>query len=652
MNIALTLALGWSLVASSLAQTPSSPPTESAATPNWSGARGEGVVLPASVPDPIEPFNRVVYSINKGILIAVVKPTAQVYRFIVVKPIREGIGHFGRNITYPGRLINNLLQGKWSGARDETYGFFCNTTVGVAGFFDVAGKWKIPKSDADFGQTFGQWGWQPACYIMLPVFGPSSERDTLGLAADTAADPLTYIAPYPVNLANPLTYVSPYTYLSYGILYNNTSDTVDASVRAARSQLDAYSELQYAWTFVRKNRVADFQVTGKTDPASLETLQFAFLKFQDAKFPNLGKTRSVLIPTTGRKLKFNVWMQPQRAPVVYIVPGLGSHRLTDSTLALAELVYQQGFSAVCVSSTFNFEFMENAATTGLPGFAPVDVDDLRVALGEIDQQLGKAYPGQLGAKVLLGYSLGGFQSLFLAATGSTNPAPGISFDRYVAISSPVRLLYGLSQLDECYQAPLEWPAAERAANLENTFLKVAALSRHLPPPNTALPFSGIESRFLIGLSFRFTLRDAIFCSQQRDNRGVLEHQIRSWHRTAAYKEILGFSYQDYLRKLVIPYYSGRGTNLDTAENLDRAGSLLPFGTALHANQNVRLIVNRNDFLLGAADLAWFQTTFGEDRLTVFEQGGHLGNLAEPAVRKAILGALDGLCPAKSDSPRR
>ena len=78
-------------------------------------------------------------------------------------------------------------------------GLCCNTTVGVAGFIDVASKWKIPKSDADFGQTFGQWGWKPGCYIMLPIFGPSNERDTLGLAADTAANPLTYIAPYPIS---------------------------------------------------------------------------------------------------------------------------------------------------------------------------------------------------------------------------------------------------------------------------------------------------------------------------------------------------------------------------------------------------------------------------------------------------------------------
>ena len=129
----------------------------------------------------------------------VVKPTAKVYRLIVFKPVRTGIGNFGKNIIYPGRLINNLLQGKWGGARDETYRFCCNTTVGVAGFIDVASKWNIPKSDADFGQTFGQWGWKPQCYVMLPIFGPSNERDTVGLAADTAANPLTYVAPYPAH---------------------------------------------------------------------------------------------------------------------------------------------------------------------------------------------------------------------------------------------------------------------------------------------------------------------------------------------------------------------------------------------------------------------------------------------------------------------
>ena len=539
-DIALTAALGWSLPTSSLAQTPPSAPNEPTRKTALHEASAESVVLPKSVPDPIEPVNRVVYAFNKGLMTGAVKPTAKVYRLIVIKPVRTGIGNFGKNITFPGRLINNLLQGKWAGARDETYRFGCNTTVGVAGFIDVASKWKIPKSDADFGQTFGQWGWKPQCYIMLPIFGPSNERDTVGLAADTAANPLTYIAPYPARTPEPLTYVSPYTYISYGILYNDLSDTVDDYVRVAQSEMDAYSELQYAWTFVRENRVADFQVKGKPDPASLETLESVFFTFQNPEFPGRGKTRSVLIPATGRKLKFTFWLQPGKAPVVYIIPGLGSHRLAASELALAELVYQKGFSAVCVSSTFNFEFMEHASTADVPAYMPVDVHDLHVALTEIDHRLEKLYPERLGARALMGYSMGAFESLFVAATESTNEAPLIKFDRYVAINSPVRLLYGISKLDEYFQAPLAWPAGERADNLENTFLKVAALSKNSLTPQTSLPFSGIESKFLIGMTFRFILRDAIFSSQQRNNQGVLEHPIRKLRRAPVYREILQY----------------------------------------------------------------------------------------------------------------
>src|SRR5436189_4964297 len=94
------------------------------------------VVLPESVPDRFERFNRTVWGVNQGIMTVLVKPTGKVYRVIVRKPVRIMIKNFGRNITYPGRLFNNLLQARWTGARDETYRFGCNTVLGTAGFFD------------------------------------------------------------------------------------------------------------------------------------------------------------------------------------------------------------------------------------------------------------------------------------------------------------------------------------------------------------------------------------------------------------------------------------------------------------------------------------------------------------------------------------
>jgi len=639
----------------------------------------ETVVLPKSVPDPIEPFNRLMWNFNVGLMTDVIKPTSKVYRFVVVKPVRTSIGNFGKNLTYPGRLINNLLQQKWSGARDESYRFAVNTTVGVAGLFDVGTQWKIPKSDADFGQTFGQWGWKPACFIMLPVFGPSNERDTVGLAADTAANPLLYIAPYNLDVNDPLTYLGPYTYFTYAVMYNDLSDSVGEYVRFSQAEMDPYSEIQYAWTFVRANRVANFQVKGKPDEASLETLESVFFTYKDPEFPARGQTRSVRIPATGKELKFTFWLQPGSANVVYIVPGLGGHRLAQPSMALAELVYKNGFSAVVVSSPFNSEFMENASTAALPAYLPVDGNDLHVALTEIDRHLTKLYPHRLGNKALMGYSMGALETLFIAATGPTNQyrvttkesvlrfpegkrgvkevriaavtnqLPLIQFDRYVAINTPVRLLHGVSKLDEYYRAPLDWPLAERTDDLENTFLKVADLSKATLTPQTTLPFNAIESKFLIGMTFRLILRDVIYSSQRRNNQGVLQHPIHNFRREPVYQEILQYSYQDYFEKFATPYYSARGLTAPTAEALEKAGDLRTYDTSLRANPNVRVIVNQNDFLLEDEDLAWLHVTFAPDQLTVFPQGGHLGNLINPAVQKSILAALTPMRPPEVKS---
>jgi ABC-type transporter lipoprotein component MlaA/pimeloyl-ACP methyl ester carboxylesterase len=606
------------------------------------------VFLPPSVPDPLEPFNRLMWDFNKGLMTDVMQPTSEIYRFVVVKPIRTGIGNFGLNLTYPGRLINNLLQEKWRGALDESYRFACNTTVGVAGFFDVATKWKIPKSDADFGQTFGQWGWKPQCYLMLPLFGPSNERDTLGLAADTAANPLIYIAPYDLVASDPLTYLGPYSYFTYVVMYNDLSDTVNGYVRFSQAEMDPYSEIQYAWTFTRANRVANFQVKGSMDKASLETLESVFFTYQDPDFPDQGKTRSAWIPTTDRRLKFTYWLQPGKAPVVFIVPGLGSHRLAENSLALAELVYKNGFSAVSISSPFNSEFMENASTVALPAYLPTDGHDLQVALSAVDHRLNQLYPGRLGEKALLGYSMGAFQSLFVAATSSTNQSPMIKFDRYVAISPPVRLLHGVAKLDEFYRAPLDWPLAQRADNLENTFLKVAALSKLSLTPRSTLPFSAIESKFLIGMTFRFMLRDIIYSSQHRYNQGVLHHPLWNWRREPAYREILEYSFQDYFDKFATPYYETHGLGSSAGETLKTADDLRTYDAGLRANPKIRIIVNQNDFLLADEDLAWLHDTFPPGQLDVFKQGGHLGNLTNPTVQKTIINALADL---KSPQPK-
>ena len=264
--------------------------------------------------------------------------------------------------------------------------------------------------------------------------------------------------------------------------------------------------------------------------------------------------------------------------------------------------------------------------------------------------MNRRHPGRLGSRALPGYSMGALETLFIAAIAPTNELPLLKFDRYVAISPPVRLLHGAARLDEFYRAPLAWPAAECADDLENTFLKVAALSQGTLTPQTTLLFDAIESQFLIGLNFRLVLRDVIYSSQRRHNQGVLQHPLWNWRRGPVYQEILQYSYQDYFDKFAVPYYSACGRNSPAAGMLEQAGDLRTYETGLRASPATRVIVNQNDFLLADGDLAWLHATFAPEQLTVFPQGGHLGNLSNPTVQKAILAALAGLksSPLKSN----
>ena len=620
-------------VLASLALTPTTgTAAESHTTPQVAAAvGGEEIVLPQFTSDPLEPANRVVWGVNRGILTGVVKPTATFYRALLPTPVRKSISHLGHNVQFPGRLLNNLLQGNWNGAGVESERFLCNTVVGGGGLFDVATRFKIGRSPADFGRTFAHWGWQPNWYLMLPVFGPSNERDGLGLVGD--------------SLANPLTYFNPYSYANYGFSYNKLSDSVDSAVRFAQSENDPYYFLRYAASFTSDHRAVDFEVHGDQDPASLQTLGAVFFSVTDVDFPARGPTRSVLIPTTGKRLKFTFWLQPKKSPVVYLVPGLGAHRLNGPVQALAELLYQHGYGVVCVSSAFHPEFIEHASTAALPAYAPVDAHDLHVALTAIDQRLRRYHADQMGSRALMGYSMGAFHSLFIAAgaaaTGS-DTAPLIDFDRYVAIDPPVRLLHGLEQLDSCFQAPLGWPSAERTEKIRNSFLKVAALAQMESKPTGAPPFSAMESRFLIGGAFRLVLRDTIYSSQRRTNLHVLSKPLAIWNRQEIYQEIMQLSYHDYYSRLAAPYYLSRGIDLTVGEAQTRATDLRTYGATLKRDPRVRVVANRNDILLAGEDVSWMEQTFTPDRLTLFDQGGHLGNLAQPTVQEAVVRALDGL----------
>lgn len=134
--------------------------------------------------DPLEPFNRSVYKFNEGLDRTVLKPVATAYQNVTPAPVRTGVSNFFENLSDAWSFVNNVLQARPVAAADTFFRFTTNTFWGLGGIFDVASDLKMPKHKEDFGQTLGVWGLDSGPYLVLPLLGPSSVRDTAGLVVD------------------------------------------------------------------------------------------------------------------------------------------------------------------------------------------------------------------------------------------------------------------------------------------------------------------------------------------------------------------------------------------------------------------------------------------------------------------------------------
>jgi len=146
-----------------------------------------------NIDDPYEAQNRQMHKLNIALDRALVKPASQAYGKVTPDPLRRGISNFASNLSLPGVVMNDLLQLKLGAAMQNTARFAFNSTVGLAGVFDVASMNKLPERPNDFGQTLYVWGFKEGPYIELPLFGGSTERGAIGLAVDFAANPTSVL---------------------------------------------------------------------------------------------------------------------------------------------------------------------------------------------------------------------------------------------------------------------------------------------------------------------------------------------------------------------------------------------------------------------------------------------------------------------------
>lgn len=197
--------------------------------------------------DPWEGYNRGMFAFNEAVDKVLIKPIAQGYEFIFPEPIRILVTNLFSNLGDVVIGVNDLLQGRGEQAFNDFGRFLINTTLGFGGLFDVAGNAGWYKSDNDFGVTFGRWGIPPGPYFVLPIVGPIDVRDTFGLVANVAANPLTFI------VKDPTAY-----YTAWGVNFINLrANLFPAEKIIEEAATDKYSYLRDAYMQNRLNLIYD-----------------------------------------------------------------------------------------------------------------------------------------------------------------------------------------------------------------------------------------------------------------------------------------------------------------------------------------------------------------------------------------------------------
>ena len=214
---------------------------------------------PEAVNDCFEGLNRATFSLNQGLDKVIFKPVAQGYRKLP-SPVRTGTSNVLVNLSSLITIPNNILQGQFKTAGINTGRFVVNTTIGILGLFDVAEKMDFPEYEKeDYGQTFGTWGIGAGCYVVLPVLGPSTVRDTLGSFVNVlGGDPYYNASTHGNN-----EYLSKSLYTTTKVIsgVDFRAKNLDSIDNLEKNSLDFYASVKSLYLQDRQQKIANSNPT-------------------------------------------------------------------------------------------------------------------------------------------------------------------------------------------------------------------------------------------------------------------------------------------------------------------------------------------------------------------------------------------------------
>ncbi len=330
-------------------------------------------------------------------------------------------------------------------------------------------------------------------------------------------------------------------------------------------------------------------------------------------------------------LRFSYNLQANNtAPLVFVIPGTGGSSESRAAHFIAEKLFALGYHTVTIDDPFSWNFAVAGSRSGLPGYLPNDAADLHKVLTLVTSTLKSREGLNPRSYSLVGFSLGGLVSLFLEQKDTV-----FQFNKVLLVNPPLDLLYAAKQLDLLYLQ------GEKLSRLRKDYVfnRVAEVGMPLLNDPTAvhdqefmqetfdrLALSNQDMAYLIGNSFRDSLRDIIFASQQIHDLGLLKAKATPLHRNARYNEARKFSFTDYLHKFVYPNIKIQNGILQEIDQVNDSSSIYQFANLIKTNKNIYVIHSADDFILRSGDTEWLKSTFG-NRALILPYGGHCGAMS-------------------------
>ncbi len=343
-------------------------------------------------------------------------------------------------------------------------------------------------------------------------------------------------------------------------------------------------------------------------------------------------------------LKYGQLIQSQPAPLVFIIPGTGADYRADIMRTVAEVLYTAGNSVVLLPSPSNPNFIINSSENAIPGSPKQDARDLYRVMRMISSDVSKH--ATVTENRLVGYSLGGWQAAFTAQFDSQQRA--LNFSKVLLINPPLSLYSSMKILDDDLNRALPHGMNDADAFIKTEITRLSRVSTSgeaFDFRNAGLlvdyynRFHPSDDRLatMIGLSFRLSAADMIFTSDVMRRSGYIFPRDQNFTTSTsvnAYMAIaLRSSFSDYLNDVFYEEAHAKDPSI-SKQDLIAQSNLLSLESYIVGNDKLRLITNRDDIVLAPGDLATLERLF-QNHEVIFPIGGHLGNIATPAIAYQI-----------------